>query len=170
MAKFATINSLTKLNASRLRNGECGFILTPYLHRNGRFDVWKESYPPFGFVIIIWYNRHKCTEGKKCLTKLHCGHSKNLEVGRRRKKTLFYGPDRPIFSDLGDFFFQFAKILTKIYQFYLKNVENKLEYFIKKFLQKKIIFKHVFRVIFAPEILRKKRPDQPTRLGRSVSP
>ena len=82
----------------------------------------------------------------------------------------------------GRFFFfnlpKFCKIclfLTKILKFYLKNVENKSEYFLKKILQKKVrLLKrkfHVFKVLFAPEKEEeKKSPDRPTHLGRSVRP
>ena len=65
---------------------------------------------------------------------------------KQNKTNLLYGPDRPVFPDLRDFFFQFAKILenglflTKILKFYLKNVGNKSKYFLKKFLQKKSDF------------------------------
>ena len=78
-----------------------------------------------------------------------------------KKKTLFYEPHRPVFSDLGDFFFNlqnFCKIgrfLTKILKFYLKNVENKSKHFLKKCLHKKSDFFRkfrVFKVIFTPEI------------------
>ena len=69
-------------------------------------------------------------------------------------------------------FCKIGRFLTKILIFYLKNVENKSEYFLNKFLQKKSDFFRkfrIFKVIFAPEI-KKKSPDRPTQLGRSVRP
>ena len=63
-----------------------------------------------------------------------------------KKKPYLTGPTDPYFPICQIFFFQICQIckishfLTKILKFQLKNVENKSEYFLKKFLQKEVRF------------------------------
>ena len=54
-------------------------------------------------IIMFIYKELSCC-------KMHVQWSK-ISLRRRKKKTLFYGPDRPVFLILEIFFFQFAKIL-----------------------------------------------------------
>ena len=108
----------------------------------------------------------------------------NLVVRPRKKKTLFYGHDRPKFSFWQKiiFFLNFfqnlvkiSRFCTKIWQFWLKFLENKSKYFPKSFLQKKskfswnfCVFGSFFGTINKKIEEEKKSPDRPYLAGPSA--
>ena len=105
-------------------------------------------------------------------------------VRSRKKKTLFYGPDLPNFSNLRDFFFSLLKLSNfscfwpkskKIWLKFLKITENIFTKFFSKICQifcgDFVFFRgFIFETRKEKKNHLKKCPDRLTLLGRSVRP
>ena len=95
--------------------------------------------------LLMWFQwRSWFPEIKKSFTFPGMGHKWPLGDEKKTpvlwaRPTHFFRFGRIFFSDLPKFC-KICRFLTKIFTFYLKNVENKSEYFLKKFLQKSQIF------------------------------
>ena len=99
----------------------------------------------FCLCIYICSHSHVNRHGSWCRYTV----ANSLAIRPRRKKTLFYGRDRPNFSFWQNFFFLISSkiFLTKIWKLWQKFLENKSKYFPNFFLQKISKFSRNFGVL-----------------------